>query len=176
MNAPQFDLQNALRERARALLHTSELARDRYPDITIKHLDWWSRSIPLSHGCHSTGYAPTWPGQALLPVESRLERHVLKALTACPECVAVATQPVSIHYTAGGDRRSYTPDILVAYVCESTRKLECFLIEVKTKHQADRYRYKLMERQAAVTLSTALPLVVITEKDFVGNGESSHVD
>jgi hypothetical protein len=176
MNTTQFDLQNALRERARASLHASESAKDSYSDITIKHLDWWSRSIPLSHGNHSTGYAPTWPGQALLPVESRLERHVLKALTACPECVAVATQPVSIHYTAAGDRRSYTPDILVAYVSKATGKLECFLIEVKSKHQADRYRYKLMERQAAVTLSTALPLVVITEKDFIGGGENRHVD
>jgi len=176
MNATQFDLQNALRERARTLPDASAVANDSHADITIKHLDWWSRSIPLSHGCHSTGYAPTWPGQALLPVESRLERKVLKALTSCPECVAVATQPVSIHYTAAGERRSYTPDILVAYACKATGKLECFLIEVKTKHQADRYRYKLMERQAAVTLSTALPLVVITEKDFSGGGESSHVD
>lgn len=175
MNAAQFDLQHTLRERARSLVHASALAKDSHADIAIKHLDWWSRAIPLSHGRHSTGYTPTWPGQALLPVESRLERHVLKAITGGPDCAAVATQPVTIHYTAGGDKRSYTPDILVAYVCKAAGKLDCFFIEVKTKHQADRYRYKLMERQAAVMLSTALPLVVITENDLSGNGENSHV-
>ncbi|WP_189339639.1 TnsA endonuclease N-terminal domain-containing protein [Rhodanobacter denitrificans] len=175
MNATPLDLQHALRERARSLVHASALARHSHAGIEIKHLDWWSRSIPLSHGRHSTGYTPTWPGQALLPVESRLERHVLKALSGGPDCAALATQPVTIHYTAGGDKRSYTPDILVAYACKATRKLDCFFIEVKTKHQADRYRYKLKERQAAVVLSTALPLVVITENDLTETGENGHV-
>lgn len=175
MNSTQSPLQHLLRERARLNVHPSGTAGDPHADLTIKHLDWWSRSIPLSHGRHSIGYTPTWPGQALLPVESRLERHVLKALTEGSDCVALATQPVTIHYTAGNAKRSYTPDILVAYICKATGKLDCFFIEVKTAHQAERYRYKLKERQAAVVMSTALPLVVITENDVGAHGGNGHV-
>jgi hypothetical protein len=166
MQMNQCDFIATLRHRAQAAVKGFQLQRNEHP-IDIQHVDWWSRAIPLSHGCHSTGYTRTWPGQALLPVESRLEHAMLEALTSSDACVALATQPVTVHYLTNGIARSYTPDILVAYVCAKTKKLDCLLIEVKTKHQADRHRYKLEERQHAIMHATAFPLVIVTDDDLV---------
>jgi hypothetical protein len=163
LNAP--DLLDAVRTRASQILTLDEIQRPLDEAIDIKHVDWWSRCIPLSHGVHSPGYTRTWPGQPLLPVESRLEHAVLKALTTCAACTALATQPVTIHYLAGSQARSYTPDLLVAYVCHESKRLEFFLIEVKTTFDAERHRTKLDERQRAVLEATGLPLVVITDTD-----------
>lgn len=162
MQPHALQLLEVLRERARCALEVP-ISDHR---IDIKHVSWWSRTVPLSHGIHSTGYTRTWPGQALLPVESRLEHRMLKALTTCAACVALGTQPFTVHYLANNQARSYTPDILVGYVCPQSKQLECFLVEVKTRVQAERYRFKLEERQRAVLEATAIPLVVMTEDDL----------
>lgn len=162
-----LDLIGALRSRAQHILENASPIQQANRHIEIKHVDWWTRSIPLSHGIHSTGYSRTWPGQALLPVESRLEHAILKALTACVTCTALATQPVTIHYLTNAQARSYTPDILAAYVCPESRNLECFLVEVKTSVHAERYRFKIEERQQAVLEATGLPLVVVTDGDLM---------
>lgn len=159
-------LSRALRARGRQALQSKPSAHGSNTNITIKSVDWWSRAIPLSHGKHAIGYASTWPGQALLPVESHLELRILKALTACDECIALATQPATIHYLANGSARSYTPDILAAYVSPGMRQPECVLIEVKTDTNAYRYRFKLEERQRAVQVATAMPLLILTESDL----------
>jgi hypothetical protein len=166
MQSLALDLIGALRSRAQNILENKFDQESTTAHIRIKHVDWWSRCIPLSHGIHSTGYSRTWPGQALLPVESRLEHAILKALTECDACTALATQPVTVHYLADAQPRSYTPDILAAYVCPATRLLQCFLIEVKTTTHAERHRFKLQERQRAVLEATGLPLVVITDSDL----------
>jgi hypothetical protein len=175
MQSIALDFIGALRSRARDILENKIAEEAPSVRIDIKHVDWWSRCIPLSHGIHSTGYTRTWPGQALLPVESRLEHAILKALTTCAACTALATQPVTVHYLADFQPRSYTPDILAAYVCPTTRLLQCFLIEVKTTANAERHRFKLQERQRAILEATGLPLVVVTDSDLISlaqGGES----
>jgi hypothetical protein len=166
METHALNLLDAIRTRASENPPTSEIQHPLAEAIDIKHVDWWSRCIPLSHGVHSTGFSRTWPGQPLLPVESRLEHAILTALTKCATCVALATQPVTVHYLAGDQPRSYTPDILVAYVCPESKRLECFLIEVKTRSDFERHRFKLEERQRAVLEATALPLVIVTDEDL----------
>jgi hypothetical protein len=174
MKANHEQFASMLRVRAETTLRDHRSDTHQRHAIHIRHADWWSRAIPLSHGHHSTGYTRIWPGQALLPVESRLEHRILNALSAPSECIALATQPVTIHYETNGTARSYTPDILVAYAARVPRHVECFFIEVKTRQQADRHRFKLQERQRAVIEATALALIVVTDKDLEEAQEVSH--
>ena len=78
-------------------------------------LKWGFRRVPLSRGRHHGGYVCAFRNQPILRVESALERHVLKALSAEAACIALATQPVTIQWVWRGALRRYTPDILAMF-------------------------------------------------------------
>lgn len=80
--------------------------------ITLK---WGFRRVPLSRGRHHGGYVCAFVGQPLVRVESNLERHVVKAFAADTDCLAIATQPVTMYWTWRGIERRYTPDVLVIF-------------------------------------------------------------
>ena len=92
---------NTLRIASRSSSSLDELASyviglEKNKDIDIR---WGARRIPLSRGRHHGGYVCAYRGQPLLRVESVLERRVLEAMAAHQRCVALATQPLTFHWT-----------------------------------------------------------------------------
>lgn len=132
--------------------------------IAIVSLSWWKRAIPLSRGRHLPGYSVTWPGQPSIPVESRLEHRVLKALVAEDACLAIASQPLTIGYEVDGSARRYTPDFLVALRASPTPTYA--FLEVKPNRRRTRICQPLSVIRGAVYLATRIPLVLIAEEDL----------
>jgi len=129
--------------------------------IVITGMTWWRRIIPLSRGRHLPGFSVVWPGQPSLPVESRLEHKVLKALAAESTCVAIGSQPVTIRYSLNGSLRKYTPDFIAAIRSERSHTL--VFIEVKPAARLLEKSQTIAALRRVVLLATAIPLVVVTD-------------
>lgn len=85
----------------------------RHQKARNSQINWGARRVPLSKGRHHGGYASLFLNQPLLRFESELERRVLKALASMPQCMALATQPLTLRFQFGRGFRLYTPDILL---------------------------------------------------------------
>lgn len=102
--------------------------------------------------------------------ESLLERDFLTILRMDPTVESFITQPVKIPYDLQDAARTYVPDVLVSYKCDSLgRKRIPTLVEVKPSEYADHPDHELAAKFAAANLfceSVQWEFAIVTERDI----------
>lgn len=139
--------------------------------ITIHHVAWSTRKIPLSYSKHVTGRYSAGPGHPPVPFESLLEREVIVALLGLPWTEQVLGQPLTVSYSVSRTQRTYTPDILVRlrYVPPALSALgweNSTLIEVKPSAVRDRCASRIRFKLRVAELATRLPGICVAEEDI----------
>lgn len=136
--------------------------------VRVHQMSLHARQIPLSRGRHAGGWFSDSPKKPLLQYESQLERRAIAALVGLKSCVAIETQPFTVHFEFRGQPRRYTPDLMVQIDHPSPTLVELgfmqqTVVEVKPDSLVGELRSYCVQR-AAVRASTGLRLIMLGEQ------------
>lgn len=164
----QWQSDSSLREALAAIRVSADVNHADAPGLTITELAWWARKVPISRGRNRPGHVATWDRQPLIPCESEVERRVIRWLAAQQQCIALATQPVSISYRYEGRARRYTPDVLCLITDEQADTAQALLLEIKPQEKALKWADTAMRRcSAAVAMGLKVPLLLVATDDLI---------
>lgn len=138
--------------------------------LSLPHVAWRPRRIPLSYARHVAGEVPLPIVMRAVPYESQLEHDAIVFLSAFQGLRFLHSQPFTVSYGDAGRRRRYTPDFLavfdpLAVVLRRRGFATWTVIEVKPSERLDADRAEIEARLHAVARATGMATVVLTERD-----------
>lgn len=143
----------------------------RSPRIAVKAIALKARNIPLSYSGHVRGHHPVRDGHEAVQFESLTERAFIAAVASLPELVSIESQPLTIYFTADGQRRRYTPDFVVR-LSEVPPALECLgfgletYVECKPADLVPAHHDELDRNFRAMGIAVRAPMLLITDEDL----------